>query len=96
MVILIDQPRWRRSDDVRFAHLVSDTSFAELHAFVSTLTLGRPLRFHRDHYDVPAVSWQRIVDAGAAVVPTREIVRRLLVAGLRATSARSGRPRPGG
>jgi hypothetical protein len=98
VAILIDEPQWRRSDDARFAHLVSDTSFEELHAFVSALTLalGRPLRFHRDHYDVPAASWQQAVDAGARVVPTREIVRRLLAAGLRATSARSARLRPGG
>ena len=96
MAILIDEPRWRRSDDARFAHLVSDTSFEELHAFVAALTLVRPLRFHRDHYDVPAACWQRAVDAGAGVVPTREIVKRLVAAGLRATSARSAPPRPGG
>jgi hypothetical protein len=96
VAILIDEPRWRRSDDARFAHLVSDTSFEELHAFVSALTLGRLLRFHRDHYDVPAASWQPTVDAGARVVPTREIVERLLAAGMRATSARSARLRPGG
>jgi hypothetical protein len=96
VAILIDEPRWRRSDDARFAHLVSDTSLGELHAFVSALTLGRPLRFHRDHYDVPAVCWAQTVDAGARVVSTREIIRRLRAAGLRATSARSARLHPGG
>ena len=95
MSILIDQPRWR-AHDTRFAHLVSDTSFGELHAFVTALSLARPLRFHRDHYDVPAVFWQDAVDAGARVVPTREIVRKLRAAGLRATSAGTGRRRPGG
>jgi hypothetical protein len=96
VAILIDEPRWRRADGVRFAHLVSDTSFEELHAFAAALPLLRPQRFHRDHYDVPAVCWQETVDAGARVVPTREIVRRLLAAGLRATSARSARLRRGG
>ena len=95
MAILIDAPRWP-AHGTRFAHLVSDTSFEELHAFASSLELERPLRFHRDHYDVPAASWQLTVDAGARVVPTREIVERLLAAGMRATSARSARLRPSG
>jgi uncharacterized protein DUF4031 len=83
--MLIDEPRWR-AHDTRFAHLVSDTSFEELHVFASSLTVGRPLRFHRDHYDVPAAYWQQVVDAGARVTSTREIVRTLRAAGLRATS----------
>lgn len=83
MAILIDEPRWRRSDDARFAHLVSDASFDELHAFVAGLDLERPLRFHRDHYDVAEVVWSTVVDAGAQVVTAREIVQRLRAAGLR-------------
>ena len=83
MAILIDAPRWSRaSDGERFAHLVSDTSHDELHAFVAG-AFDRPLRFHEDHYDVPAAWWGVAVDHGAQAVTTREIVRRLRAAGLR-------------
>jgi hypothetical protein len=95
-MILVDRARWRGRADVRFAHLVSDESFAELRSFVDSLSLPRPLHFHRDHYDVPAVLWPRVVDAGARVVATKEIVRRLRAAGLRATSAGSAPRRRGG
>ena len=85
-MIFIDQPRWRGPRDIRFAHLVSDASFDELHAFAGSLALDRPLRFHRDHYDVPEPFWQFVVDAGATLVSTKEIVRRRV----RATSAGTG------
>jgi hypothetical protein len=75
-VILVDTPRWPGGTGMRFAHLVSDASFEELHAFVAALTLPRPLKFHRDHYDVPETFWQDVVDAGAYAVTTKEIVRR--------------------
>jgi hypothetical protein len=81
-VILVDRPRWPAHGH-RFAHLVSDTSFDELHAFVVALAIDRPLRFHRDHYDVPEFLWQPVVDAGARVVTARELVERLRAAGLR-------------
>jgi hypothetical protein len=81
---------------MRFAHVVSDTSFEELHAFAATLTLPRPLRFHRDHYDVPEPFWDQVVERGAQIVTTREIVRRMRAAGLRITSAGSAPPRRDG
>jgi Protein of unknown function (DUF4031) len=87
-MILVDRPVWTGRDDTRFAHLVSDTSFAQLHAFVGTLATPRPLRFHRDHYDVPAAWWQTAVDAGARVVTTHEVVTRLRAGGLRAPRPR--------
>ena len=80
---MIDEARWP-AHGTRFAHLVSDTSIEELHDFVTTLPTPRPLRFHRDHYDVPAGLWSLVVDQGVTVVSTREIVRRLRRAGLRA------------
>ena len=82
MTLLIDEARWS-AHGTHFAHLVSDTSLAELHEFVATLQTPRPLRFHRDHYDVPADIWSAVVERGANVVSTREIVRRLRRAGLR-------------
>ena len=84
MTILIDAPRWpRERDGQRFAHLASDTSRAELDAFVAGLDLPRRLRLHADHYDVPAVWWDAVVEQGACVVTTRELVRRMRAAGLR-------------
>jgi hypothetical protein len=81
-VILVDRARWP-AHGTRFAHLVSDTSLEELHAFVETLSLPRPLRFHRDHYDVPASAWNAVVGAGASVVSAREVVLALRGCGLR-------------
>ena len=50
-MILVDRPRWP-AHGTRFAHLVSDASLDELHAFADALSLPRRLRFHNDHYDV--------------------------------------------
>ena len=82
MAILVDRPRWPKHGH-RFAHLVSDTSLEELHEFAARLPLDRPLRFHRDHYDVAEQVWPTVVQAGAQVVSAREIVQRLRAAGLR-------------
>jgi hypothetical protein len=61
---------------------VSDTSYAELHAFAAAI--GIPVRgFERDHYDVPAELYERVVAAGALPVSSREVVRRLEASGLR-------------
>jgi hypothetical protein len=85
VTILVDEPRWP-AHGTRFAHLVSDASTRELEEFVARLALPRPLRFHRDHYDIPERFWRQVVDAGAQVVSTREIVLRLRTSGLRASA----------
>ncbi|MCW3839253.1 DUF4031 domain-containing protein [Micromonospora yasonensis] len=65
-----------------WSHLVSDVSYAELHAFAEAL--GAPRRaFDRDHYDLPAERFPMAVWLGARVVPSREIVRLLQTANLR-------------
>lgn len=81
MAILIDPPQVPGHG--RFwSHLVSDTSLEELHAFAATI--GLPARaFERDHYDVPAEWYDAMVAAGALPVPSRDLVARLLAAGLR-------------
>lgn len=89
-MILVDRPIWP-AHGRRFAHLVSDVSHDELHAFAARLGLP-PRAFHRDHYDLPDAWWQRAVDAGATPVDPRELVRRLRAAGLR---VRPGRSAPG-
>jgi hypothetical protein len=81
LMILIDPPRWPGRGRL-WSHLVSDVSFAELHAFAELL--GVPRRaFERDHYDVPAERVPVALWLGAALVPSREIVARLHAAGLR-------------
>jgi muramoyltetrapeptide carboxypeptidase len=79
--LLIDPPIWPAHGRV-WSHLVSDESFDELHAFAREM--GLPERgFHRDHYDVPAELYDRVVDAGALAVSSRDLVARLRAAGLR-------------
>ena len=81
MTVLIDAPTWPGHGRL-WSHLVSDTSFEELHAFAAGIGLpGRA--FERDHYDVVAERFDDAVAAGAVVVSSREIVARLHAAGLR-------------
>lgn len=81
MTVLIDQPIWPAHDTL-WAHIVSDTSLEELHAFAARA--GIPSRgFDLDHYDVPAGKWGELVALGAQPVSVREFVRRLEASGLR-------------
>jgi hypothetical protein len=67
---------------MRWCHLVSDESLDELHEFAAVN--GIPRRgFQGDHYDVPEDYRQGLIDAGATVVESRELLRRLRGAGLR-------------
>jgi len=80
-MIYVDPPRWPARGRL-WSHLVSDRSFAELHAFAELL--GAPRRaFDRDHYDLPAERTPVAVWLGATLVSSREIVARLRAAGLR-------------
>jgi hypothetical protein len=80
-VILIDEPQWPAHGTL-WAHLVSDTSLEELHAFAEAAGIP-PRGFDHDHYDVPARSWDDLVARGAVPVSARELLRRLQAAGLR-------------
>jgi hypothetical protein len=80
-VILIDPPSVPARGRL-WSHLASDESYDELHAFAAAL--GIPERgFDRDHYDVPAEWYDDVVAAGAVPVRSRELVARLVAAGLR-------------
>ena len=69
-----------------WSHVASDTSYDELHAFAREL--GVPERgFDRDHYDVPSEWYDKVVEAGATPVSSRELVTRLVKAGLRVRKA---------
>lgn len=81
MTILIDPPNWPAHDTV-WSHLVSDSDYAELHAFARRL--GIPRRgFDLDHYDVPARLHDRAVELGARPVSGKEVLAALQAAGLR-------------
>ena len=81
MALLIDTPRWPAQGRL-WAHLVSDTSLAELHAFAGGI--GIPARsFEGDHYDVPAERHADVLSAGAVLVEGREVVDALRRSGLR-------------
>jgi hypothetical protein len=91
-VILIDEAVWPAHGTV-WAHLVSDSSLAELHAFAAAA--GIPERgFDNDHYDVPQERWDDMVARGAEPVTGRELLRRLQVAGLR-VQQKDKRPKAG-
>ncbi|NYI99970.1 hypothetical protein HNR19_000669 [Nocardioides thalensis] len=81
MTILVDPPLVP-SRGRMWSHLASDTSYDELHAFAADL--GVPARaFERDHYDIPEELYDAAVALGATPVSSRELVARLVEAGLR-------------
>jgi hypothetical protein len=85
VAILVDDAVWPWRGR-RWAHLVSDTSIAELRAFADALGIDRRL-FQGDHYDIPEELRVGAVAAGAGPVSSRELVRRLRASGLRLTAA---------
>ena len=94
MTLLIDPPNSPGHGRL-WSHLASDESFEELHQFAASL--GIPQRgFDRDHYDIPAERYAMVVAAGATPVSSRELIRRLLGAGLRRRKAEALRPRRAG
>jgi hypothetical protein len=89
VAVLIDTPVWPWRGR-RWSHLVSDVSYDELHTFVEQ-ELGIPRRaFQGDHYDVPEDLYDVAVAAGAQPVGARELLSRLMAAGLRVKKSRSG------
>lgn len=81
MALFIDPPIWPGRGRL-WSHLVSDVSYAELHAFAARL--GVPHRaFERDHYDIPAELCDAAVALGVRPVACQELLARLRGAGLR-------------
>lgn len=88
MTVLVDPAVWPWRGH-RWAHLVSDESYDELHAFADRLGIPRRA-FQGDHYDVPSWLRDEAITLGATPVASRDLVRRLKAAGLR----RRPDPRP--
>ena len=81
MTVLVDDPLWPAHGRL-WAHLVSDDSLDELHAFAKANDV--PARaFDLDHYDVPEDLVPRLIAAGAQHVDGKQLVRRLIASGLR-------------
>lgn len=80
-MILVDDAIWPWRGR-RWAHLVSDESYDELHAFAARLGIDQRT-FQGDHYDVDTDRRDRAIAIGATAVSGRELVRRLRAAGLR-------------
>lgn len=87
-MILVDPAIWPWRGH-RWAHLVSDESYDELHDFAARLGIPRRA-FQGDHYDVPSHLRDEAIERGATPVDSRVLVRRLRAAGLR--KRKPGRP----
>ncbi|HET6562259.1 MAG TPA: DUF4031 domain-containing protein [Marmoricola sp.] len=91
MGIIVDPPQTEGHGRL-WSHVASDASFEELHEFARRC--GIPERgFDRDHYDVPAEWYAKLVSAGAVPVSSRELVSRLARCGLRRPKAHTLSPR---
>lgn len=92
MAILIDPPLWPAHGGL-WSHLVSDSSYEELHEFAARMPLPRR-GFDLDHYDVPASLHARAVALGAVPVGIRDVVHRLRDSGLRVRQIERDAARP--
>lgn len=81
MAVFIDPPTWPGHGRL-WSHMVSDTSYGELHDFAAKVGIP-PRAFERDHYDVIAERYEAVLAAGALPASSRELVGMLHRAGLR-------------
>jgi hypothetical protein len=81
MAILVDQARWPWQGTY-WCHLVTDVDLQELHDFAGRLGCRR-IGFQGDHYDIDVETRLHAIELGAEACDSRELVRRLRLAGLR-------------
>ena len=90
MAIRIDPPGWPAHGRL-WSHLISDTSYDELHSFAEQV--GIPARgFEGDHFDVPQERYAGLVAAGARPTGGKELARLLRDSGLRFQKRKGERP----
>ena len=90
MAIWIDPPGWHAHGRL-WSHLISDTSYDELHEFA--VRAGIPARgYDGDHFDIPQASYAAVVEAGARPAGGKELARRLRDSGLRFQKRKGERP----
>ena len=77
MTILVDKPRAYKGKKKKYSHMVSDTSFADLHYFASMIGIKRHF-FHNDHYDITEEQYEKALNAGAKTVTSKELVKRMI------------------
>ena len=79
MTIFIDDTKWKKSATGRtsYSHMVSDVSLSELHEFATKNGIKRHF-FHNanvKHYDIKNEEIQRVLNAGAFLVSSRELIK---------------------
>jgi 8-oxo-dGTP pyrophosphatase MutT (NUDIX family) len=90
MTIWIDPPSWPAHGRL-WSHLISDTSYDELHDFAGRA--GIPAGgYDGDHFDVPQESYAALVAAGARPTGGRALARLLRDSGLRFQKRKGERP----
>jgi RimJ/RimL family protein N-acetyltransferase len=92
-MLLVDDCTWPHRGR-RWCHLVSDTSFEELHDFARSIEMPR-VAFQGDHYDLDETRRAAALRAGARPVSGTAIVTALRGAGLRRGPALRRRGRVG-
>lgn len=91
-MIFVDLPIWPNHGRL-WAHLVSDSSYEELHAFAEELGIPRRA-FDGDHYDIPQELVDQAITLGAQQVGGKELLLRLKNAGLRRRKVRGQQSQP--
>ncbi|HET8600493.1 MAG TPA: DUF4031 domain-containing protein [Segeticoccus sp.] len=90
MTVWVDPPRWPAHGRL-WSHLISDTSYGELHMFAEAV--GIPRRgFEGDHYDIPQERYAEVVAAGAHEIEGTVLARILRDSGLRVPKRKGERP----
>lgn len=89
-MIWIDPPGWPAHGRL-WSHLISDISYAELHAFAARNDLPARL-FEGDHFDVPQERYAALVAAGARPTGGTALARILRDSGLRFQKRKGERP----
>ncbi|MDQ1536184.1 MAG: hypothetical protein QOE58_577 [Actinomycetota bacterium] len=90
MAIWIDPPTWPAHGRL-WSHLISDTSYDELHTFA--VKSGLPAHaYDGDHFDVPQELYAAQLQAGARAIGGTELARVLRGSGLRFQKRKGERP----